>query len=181
MATEPAILLVALSLLALAPGILGEAAFVVSTQASYARDDANAPFRSMIMRSGVSLAGMVVAFLYFEGAAMLVALGLAISTGNLASAVDLGRRVSRGIPTPILRGLRGSVGRATLGSVLMAGPAYATALVVGRAVDGALGDVLGVVAAAVVGLGIYAAAQAFCRSPELASFRTAFGGRAEAG
>jgi putative peptidoglycan lipid II flippase len=180
MATEPAILLVALSLLALAPGILGEAAFVVSTQASYARDDANAPFRSMLVRSGVSLAGMLVAFLYFEGAAMLVTLGLAISTGNLASAVDLGRRVSRGIPTPILRGLRGSVGRATLGSVLMAGPAYATALVVGRAVSGPLGDVLGVVAAAVVGLVIYAAAQGVCRSPELASLRTAFGGRAEA-
>jgi putative peptidoglycan lipid II flippase len=182
MATESAILLVALSLLALAPGILGEAAFVVSTQASYARDDASAPFRSMLVRSGVSLAGMLVAFLYFEGTAMLVALGLAISTGNLASALDLGRRVSRGIPTPPLAGLWGAIGRAALGSILMAGPAYATALAVGRAVGGSVGEVLGVVAAAGVGLGVYTAAQAACRSPELASLRAAFGGRrAEAG
>jgi putative peptidoglycan lipid II flippase len=177
MATESAILLVALSLIALAPGILGEAAFVVSTQASYARDDANAPFRSMLLRTGVSVAGMAAATLLFEGAAMLAAVGLAMSAGNLISAADLGRRVSRGIPTSPLRGLRGPLVRATLGSALMAGPAYATAVVVGPAIGGPLGDVLGVAAAAGVGIGVYLGVQAACRSPELASLRDAFGRR----
>jgi putative peptidoglycan lipid II flippase len=174
MATEPAILLVAFSLLALAPGILGEGAFLVSTQASYARDDASAPFRWMVVRSGVSLAGMAVAAFLFEGTAMLVVVGLAISVGNLVSAAGLGRRVSRAIPTPPVSGLRGPLGRAAFASLLMAGPAYATALMVGRALGGPLGDVVGVAAAASVGLGVYVTAQAACRSPELASLHAAF-------
>ena len=43
--------------------VLGEAGFVLATYASYARHDTRSPFRAMVIRTGVSLGGMVIAFL----------------------------------------------------------------------------------------------------------------------
>ena len=50
--------LVAVSLAALAPGVVGESSFVLSTQACYATYDPVTPFRAMVLRTGVSAIGM---------------------------------------------------------------------------------------------------------------------------
>jgi hypothetical protein len=81
---------------------------------------------------------------------MLVALGLAVSAGNLAGAWDLQRRLRRRLPMGDER-LGPSLLRTLGGGALMAGPAYVVAATLPKAVPGHLGALLGVLVAVVVG------------------------------
>ncbi len=170
MANVTGIALVAAALAALAPGVIGESGFVLATHASYARGDARSPFRSMVVRAAVSLAGMAVAFALPRGIAVLVALGLALSASNLAGAWDLSRRVRAGLPSGGAR-LGPSLGRAFAASALMAVPAWVTAAYLAPRIGGPLNDALAIAAATGVGLCAFLAVQAACRSPELRLFR----------
>ena len=79
-------------------GIVGEAAFVVSTSAAYARRDARAPFQAMLVRVGLSAAGMALALLTMDGVAVLWTIGLSFSIANLIAASWLQGVQSRGLP-----------------------------------------------------------------------------------
>ncbi len=167
------IALVAASLAALGPGVLGEAAFVTATHASYAREEADAPFRSMIVRTGVAIAGMLVAFLQPDGASVLVALGLAVSAGNIVSAWHLSHRLrSRLVATG--ERLAPPLARAFVASALMALPVHVVATSVPTLVDQTWGDVAGILVAVPVGLAIFLVLQWAWRSPELGLLRQGF-------
>jgi hypothetical protein len=89
MATVAGVALVAAAIGSLALGIIGEAAFQVSTSASYARQDAVAPLVAMALRGVVAFAGMTIAFVAVDGIAVLWVLGLSCSAAMLVSAAWL--------------------------------------------------------------------------------------------
>jgi putative peptidoglycan lipid II flippase len=169
MANGAGVALVAASLASLAPGILGESGFVMATYGSYARHDVRSPFTAMLIRTGVSLAGMVVAFLLADGSALLVGLGLAVSAGNLLSALQLGRRLNSELPggsahlAPALR-------RAFGASAVMAAPAYLIAAGVPAWFSGRASGLIGIFAALAVGSATFLGLQHAWGSPELSSF-----------
>lgn len=157
--------LVAFSLAAMGPGVLGESTFVLGTHASYARRDAASPFRSMVVRTLTSLTGMVIAFLA-DGPMILVVLGLALSAGDLLGAWDLNRRVAKSLPDTNDR-LLGSAIRALAGSVIMAVPAYAATVAGAGLIGGQLGELAGMVGGAVAGALTFLVVQKAWRAPEL--------------
>jgi putative peptidoglycan lipid II flippase len=157
--------LVAVSLAALGVGVVGEALFVLSTHAAYARQDATSPFLSSVLRTGIVLCGMAIA-LTFTGTTVLLALGLTMSASNLAAAAHLGTRVARALPPGDER-LGPSALRAVAASALMTIPAYFVATSIPLAVPTHLGRVLGVAVAAIVGGCVFLGAQRAWHAPEL--------------
>jgi len=124
MSSRLGIALIAASLASLAVGMLGEAGSIVGTHAAYARQDVRSPFRSMVVRFVVSAAGMIAALLFVHGTAVLAVLGLAVSAGNIAGAVQLAGVLRSHLP-PTGERLWRPLGRAVGASALMAGPVYA--------------------------------------------------------
>jgi putative peptidoglycan lipid II flippase len=162
MATDAGVALLALSLAALAPALLGDARFEIALEGSYARRDARSPFLSQALCTAIALAGMLIAFALPSGAAVVVALGLAVSAGSLVAGWDLWRRVVVTLPHGGERALPATL-RASAAACLMAVPAYAVATSAGEHAP----DIIAVVAAAVVGIVVYVALQRLWRSPEL--------------
>ncbi len=175
MSTSRGIELLTLSLIGLAAGVVGEAAFVVLTHAAFARNDARSPLRSMVVRTATSLVGMTGAVILFDDGVMLLMLGLSLSLGNVVSAWHLGRRIGQSIPARP-RGLPVAAALRALGaSLAMAGPAYGAAFAAHAAVGGHAGAIAGVVAAIVVGAAVFLTVQHAIRSAELAFFVGAYG------
>lgn len=150
MAGSAGIALVAVSVAALGAGVVGDGSFVVLTHASYARKNARAPMQGMALRTVIALAGMIVAAVALDGPAVLIALGLAVSLGDLVGAVLLGRSV--GVALPSGEGVAGALGRSLLAALAMAGPAYLSATWVAGALDMRGSYLLGIVVAALVGI-----------------------------
>ncbi len=165
--------LVAVSLSALGIGVVGETWFILGTYAFYARQNVRAPLRSMVVRVSVALACMSAAVVA-HNVAILLALGLALSIGSVVGSIHLWSRLrstSHGGPIP-LRPLMRSVAAA----IAMAVPAMFTASTLShRAAGNELGEILAVIAAAVVGAGVYLAIQRAWRAPELALLRLGTG------
>jgi putative peptidoglycan lipid II flippase len=167
MNSDEGVRLIATSLAALAPGVVGEGLFQVFTYAFYARKDTRAPLRSMTVQVTVFTALALSALAVGPEAVPLV-LGLSYSAANVVGAWHLAAHLRRS-----LGGLGGGrfwpclrrVGAAT---ALMAGPAWALGVLVPRLVGGRAGWLLAVVAAAVVGAGVFLLLQAWWRAPELA-------------
>lgn len=168
MSTAAGMAALAASLVALAPGVIGDGAFYAAAQASYAIFDARSPLISMGLRTAVSLSGAALAFTLAPGIAVLVTLGLAISMGNLLGAWHLTRRFLGRLPAGTAR-LGASVLRTSGASLLMAGPAYLLAVRTGDWVPGRTGDAVAMLAAASLALATYAGVQALWRSPERAA------------
>lgn len=171
MASPQGVALLAVSLAALAPAVLGEAAFVMGTVASYGRHDTRAPFNAKVTGVLVTVVGAGAAFLLADGAMILLVLGIVTSTGSVVGAWYLARRLRGSLPAhgaPLMPALA----RAAGASLLMAGPAYAVAVVTGRALDGQGGDALAVVLGAAVGAGVFLGVQKLLRSPELRLWRS---------
>ena len=171
LATTRGVGLVAAALAGLALGALGEGVFAFATYASYAREDARSPFEAMVVRTIVSLIGMSIALVVPEGEATMLALGLAISAGNLASVAWLLRRLLRSMPTGTER-IAPPLARALVASAAMAPPAW---LVTQVLPDGGGGDPAAIAVMAVAGaLGAvtFLGAQVAMRSPELRFFRS---------
>jgi len=78
----------------------------------------------MVVRVGVSAVGMIAALLFVHGTAVLAVLGLAVSAGNIAGAVQLASVLRSHLP-PTGERLWRPLGRAVGASALMAGPVYA--------------------------------------------------------
>lgn len=167
MATPEARTALAVSTAALALGVIGEAAFIVATHASYALGDARAPFRAMISRTVLSLAVMAVAFWWLDGVWVLLALGAAISLGNVVSAAQLARSVLRRVPTAGAR-IWPPMVRALLGSAAMVGPAYAAAVAGPRVLPGRPGEIAGMACAVLLGAAIHVLVLRAMKAPELA-------------
>ncbi|HLL68099.1 MAG TPA: lipid II flippase MurJ [Micromonosporaceae bacterium] len=174
MATATAVALVAASIVAMAPGILGDASFQLAYQASYARQDARTPLLSQLSGTAASYAGILIAFLIPPGIAVLVVIGLAVSIGRLVSGWDLTRRLNRTLPKDGERAYP-AILRAVGAAVLAAGPAYAAAAAVGTFLQGRAGQLTQLAVAGVVLIVIYVGVQRMWRSPELRSLMTAFG------
>jgi putative peptidoglycan lipid II flippase len=157
--------LIAAAVRGLAPAIIGETLFLVTTYACYARKETAYPLRGMVIQA-VVCAGGIAATLHLHGTALLTGLGLAFSLGSLAAASYLVHHLMKGLP-------RGeevawpSLLRAAVCSVIMAGPALTTAHAVTDLLPGAAGRVTAMLAATFVGAGIYFAAQAVLRAPQL--------------
>nr|WP_240942600.1 lipid II flippase MurJ [Planosporangium thailandense] len=166
MATAQGHVLLAVSIAALGPGIVGGAALVLGTYACYARDDAITPFRAVLLRAGVAAAGMGLAFAVPVGGGTLFVLGLTIAVAEVVGggwlAVKLRRRLPSG-GTPLLRPLL----RTVTASMLMAGPAYLVAVELPALLPAASGRIPTVVAL-VAGAGVFLVVHALWRSPELA-------------
>ena len=166
MASPTGVVLIAASLSALAFGVLGESGFVLALHASYARHDARSPLQAMGARVVLSLIGMAIALLALDGTAVVVALGLTVTAADLIGALLLSARVRSRLPQADAR-LAPALLRAVAAGTIMAGPAYLTAVGVPRLLSGNLSQVIGMLAAALVGLVVFIGAQRLLRSPEL--------------
>lgn len=166
MAGPEGVALLAVSLAALAPGVLGEASFVLATQAAYAANDARSPFQARVARTVVGSVGMILAPLVASGATLLVLVGLAFSAGTLFGAAFLWWRVLSPLP-PAGPGLWPAMLRHFASSALMVGPAYLAASGITGSAAGWSGDVAAAFVAVVVGLVVFLAVQRTWGSPEL--------------
>ena len=175
MATTRGRTMIFVSLTTLSFGLVGEGAFVVATNACYARRDATSPFRSSLVRTIIVLCGMGVAFLV-TGTPVLIALGIALSVSNLVGAAHLANRLRMQLGPGDER-LTPSLRRASIAAALMAVPAWIIASGVPRVIDGRPGSLLGIAAAVAVGIAVFLAAQNRWRSPELHSLGDALRGR----
>lgn len=169
MDTATGVALVALSLAALAPGVLGESEFLMATHAAYALDDARSPYRSMLLRTAVAGFGMGLAMLVGSGPVVLVVLGLSMSASDALGAWHLTARVRRNLP-PIQSSLWPVVRRVAGSCVLMAGPAYLVAQQLSRRLPGPWAEQVAIVAAAAAGVIVYLGSQLLWRAPELWDF-----------
>jgi putative peptidoglycan lipid II flippase len=165
MAGAGGVALIAASLAALSPGVIGESAFGLWTQGAFALDDARSPFRAVLLRTAITVGGGLVGFLV-EGAQVLLALGLAISLADLLSAWRLSQLTRRGLPPPGMR-IGPTLWRITAASALMLGPAYLAAVAVPLWGEGRLFDVAGILAATFAGMVTYIAVQLALGSPEV--------------
>jgi peptidoglycan biosynthesis protein MviN/MurJ (putative lipid II flippase) len=157
--------LVAASLTGLAPGIIGETLFLVTTYACYARKDTTHPLRGMIIQT-VVCAGVIVASLQIHGPALLTALGLGLSAGSISAALYLVHHLRRELPRggePVLRPLL----RTIACSAAMVVPAWATATVLDSHLNSATGHVVAMLAASAVGASVYFGLQAALRAPQM--------------
>jgi murein biosynthesis integral membrane protein MurJ len=157
--------LIAAALLGLAPGIIGQTLFLVTTYACYARGDTSHPLRGMMLQAAVT-AGTVAVTSTMHGPALLTGLGLGFSAGTLTGSAYLVGHLRRGLPhggvawlLPVLRTLAGTA--------VMIGPAWATATFLDDHLDSKPGHVAAMLAAVVVGAGIYFAAQALMHAPQM--------------
>jgi peptidoglycan biosynthesis protein MviN/MurJ (putative lipid II flippase) len=157
--------LVAASLTGLAPGIVGETLFLVTTYACYARKDTTHPLRGMIIQTAVC-AGVIAASLHIHGPALLTALGLGLSAGSISAALYLVHHLRRGLPPggePALRPLL----RTIACSAVMVVPAWATATFLASQLNTATGHVVAMLAASLVGATVYFALQASWHAPQM--------------
>jgi putative peptidoglycan lipid II flippase len=158
--------MIAAALATLAPGLLGETAFLIMTYACYSRRDTRSPLRSMVVQVGTCLC-LIAWALTLQGTALLAALGLAFSVGNLLGAWHLARQLQRTL-RPGRERLAPSLARTAVSAALMAGPAWMAAAAARHVVDGWLGSLVGVLAATVLGGAVFLGSQALMHTPELA-------------
>ncbi len=170
MATPRGVALVGVSVMTLAPGVVGAAALFVGTYASQARQDAKTPFHAMLVRTAVTVSGFVVALLFADGIAVLAILGLGVSVADLTASLYLAHRMRVGLPASEAR-LGPPLLRALGSSAVMAVPAYLVATRLPGLLDTSWGEIFGLLGAALVGLAVFIAAEALLRSPELAVLR----------
>lgn len=174
MATPRSIALAALALTALAPGVLGESAYLLGTYAAYARGDARSPFRSALLRTILSVGGMLLAARFVRTDFVLFLLGAAITLGNFVGAAHLLRRLRGSLPP--MRELASACRRIGIASLLMT----AVTLVTYRLLDPALHTVyphsVAIALAVAAGCLTYLVLERG-RSPELAMFTGAIASR----
>jgi murein biosynthesis integral membrane protein MurJ len=164
--TSGSVELVQAALTGLALGIIGETLFMVATYACYARHDTTHPLRGMLIQTAVCGAGIVIS-LQAHGAALLTGLGLSLAAGSLCAAVYLLRYLRRELPGRT-HSPWPAAARALAASAVMAAAAWETARLVGGAFQAAGGHLVAMLAATVVGAGLYLGIQAALRAPELA-------------
>lgn len=158
--------LMALSLAALAPGVVGEAWFTLGTYALYARHDPRSPVHSMAIRVAVSLSCMSIAWLV-RGPAVLVLLGMALSLGSMVGAAHLSWRLRGRLPRTEQSLLR-PLARTAIASLIMVVPVYLTTLALhGLLPETKPAQLLSFSSAALIGVAVFLGVQGAWRAPEL--------------
>lgn len=151
--------LISAALGGLAPAIVGETLFLVTTYACYARKDTRNPLRGMIIQAIVCTAG-IAAVVHLHGTALLTGLGLSFSAGSLAAAWYLVRKLRQELPRGGEQGLRVSIEQTAISSAIMILPAWAAAEFLASHLTGAPGRLATMLLVSLGGAGIYFAAQA---------------------
>jgi murein biosynthesis integral membrane protein MurJ len=151
--------LISAALGGLAPAIVGETLFLVTTYACYARKDTRNPLRGMIIQAIVCTAG-IAAVVHLHGTALLTGLGLSFSAGSVAAAWYLVRKLRQELPRGGEQGLRLSIEQTAISSAIMIVPAWAAAEFLARRLTGAPGRLATMLLVSLGGAGIYFAAQA---------------------
>ena len=165
MGSSAGITMIVISLAPLSVAIVGQTALLIATYACYARKDTRSPLQATLVQIVTAL-GLVAITLVVHGLAVLVIVSLALSASVVAAAWYLTSRM-RWHLFGGGRQLRSPMTRFVAGAAVMAGPAYATASVIPRWVGQPFGSRVGVVAAALVGVGVYASVQALWDAEEL--------------
>lgn len=160
-----AVHLIAASLIGLAPGIIGQTLFLVTTYACYARGDTTYPLRGMLLQAFVCICGIVASY-SVHGPAVLTVLGLGLSAGTIVGSLYLVRHLRRDLPRGGESMLRPMLG-AVAGSVIMIGPAWATVNFLDDRLNSKAGQIIGILAATVVGATCYFAVQAAMHAPQM--------------
>jgi putative peptidoglycan lipid II flippase len=158
--------MVAASLAALSLAVAGQTAFMIATYASYARKDTRSPLTSMLLQAAICLGAAGTALLA-HGWTVLLILGLGLSAAVSVAACHLTARVWRDLSHRGSQRLMPSLARFAGGAVIMAGPAWLTAIVVAHWLGRPFGPRLGIAAAAIVGGLVFLATQAIWHTPEL--------------
>jgi murein biosynthesis integral membrane protein MurJ len=157
--------LVAAALAPLSLAVIGQTAFMISTYASYARNDTRSPLRSTMLEVALCI-GVVSLSLLVRGPAVLVILGLAVSGPMVVAACHLMARIWRTLGRGTER-LTPSLARFAAGAAIMAGLAWLTAAVVTDLLGRPFGPRVGVIVAALVGAAMYVAVEALWRTTEV--------------
>jgi peptidoglycan biosynthesis protein MviN/MurJ (putative lipid II flippase) len=152
--------LISAALGGLAPAIVGETLFLVTTYACYARKDTRNPLRGMIIQAIVCAAGIAAVVNLLHGTALLAGLGLAFSAGSVAAAWYLVRKLRQELPRGGEHGLLVSIEQTAISSAIMILPAWAGAKFLASHLTGAPGRVAMILLVSLAGAGIYFAAQA---------------------
>jgi putative peptidoglycan lipid II flippase len=153
------------ALAALACGGVGQAVFLITTQAAYARNDTRTPLLSMALGTVICLSLCALAF-SASGARVVVFAGLAYATASLVGGVHLYLRVRRTLHAAA-RPLWPTAVRVCTGGAVMVGPVVLAAHGVSANVPGRIGWLLAVIAGTCAGLVVFALSQWLLRSPEL--------------
>ena len=173
MATVRGIALVTASVAALGLNVFGEATWMLTTFAAYARKDARSPLVSIALRTVLSIAGLIVGFFFVRGTALLVAIGVAVTVGTLVGCWHLTTTLRRQLPAHG-ESLTPAVGRDVAASLLMLAPAWLVATLLPHVVGGRGGRVLAMTVAAAVGVAVFLSVQAAWRARELEELRDGF-------
>ena len=165
-----------MSLASLAPGVVGESWFILGTYAFYARLNVRSPLRSMVLRVGLSVGLMALAW-SIRGPSILPLLGLSLSAGSFVGAAHAWRRLRASLPSTDVTVSSTPFARVLLASILMLIPAAATAWAVGRLPSTQLTEVTAMVCAAIVGASVYFWLHHRWRAPELDWLRSGLAGQ----
>jgi putative peptidoglycan lipid II flippase len=177
MATVTGQSLIAGALGAVALGMVGQTAFFVTTQASYARGDTRTPLACMVVQALACLVLCTAAVAATTGPSLVRWLAAAYAVASLLGGATLMVRMLRGTGVGIGRVLR-SVARVLVGVAAMAPAVHWVAVTSQASVDGRAGWALGLLLGSLVGLGVFLSVQMLLRSPELGWLRSGFTRRA---
>ena len=167
--------LIAASLLGLAPAIIGETVFLVTTYACYARKDTTHPLRGMVIQATICAGGVAVVA-RMHGPSLLTGLGLSFAAGGIAAALYLGRHLRRGLPRggePVMRPLV----QILACSAIMILPSWAAADFLASRLSTAPARAAAILGISVGGAVIYFTAQMSMRAPQVHWLREALLGR----
>ena len=157
--------LIAAAVLGLAPAIVGETLFLVTTYACYARKDTSRPLRAMVIQAVICAAGIAVV-VHLHGTDLLTGLGLALSAGSLVAAGYLVHNLRRELPRGGERTLH-PILQTVACSAIMALPAWAVADFLASRLTSGPGRAVTMLIVSLGGAGIYFAAQAALGADQL--------------
>jgi putative peptidoglycan lipid II flippase len=166
--------MVAASLASLSLAIVGQTGLLIAIYASYARKDTRTPLISVLLGT-VALFGVAGTTLLLHGPAVLFVLGLAMCASVSVAGIHLTTRLRRDFHGQGSQRLAPSLARFIAGAAVMAGPAWITATVISKWLGPPLGPRIGILAAALVGIGVYVAFQVLCRTEEVSWLAAGFG------
>lgn len=145
---------------------------VFGTQAAYARRDGTTPLVAVALRTGLTVIGLLAGLALVDGPALMLAIGLAVTVGDLVTAGYLCWAIRRPLPRPPTS-LGHSVLRITGAALAMAPVVVLIAAAAGPR-DDQLDGALLVALAGAAGALVYLGAQRAMRSEELAGLLALF-------
>jgi putative peptidoglycan lipid II flippase len=157
--------MIAGGLAALACGGIGQAVFLVTMQAAYARGDTRTPLLSMVLQTVVCLClcGVAVAA---SGTRVVVLVGLAYAAASLFGGTHLYVRVRRTM-SAAQEHVWPTLLRVGTGTLVMVGPVLLSTVALTATVPGRLGWTLALAVGSLTGVVVFGLSQWLMRAPEL--------------